>query len=107
MECELGREVHVGEHVAVQDEQPVREQPLVCGQAHRPRGAERIVLAHVAQPHVLVLVAEHVLDRVREKAARQQHVVDAVRAQPVEHESEEWAAGEWHHRLGHGVRERA
>ena len=103
---ELGRQVHVAEDVAVQDEQPLLEHALVEGEPHRARRAERLLLDHVAQAHAVVDVAQHLAHPVRHEAAREDHLVDAVAVQPVEHERQEGPPGERHHGLGGRVGER-
>ena len=64
MLLELGREVDVREHVAVQHQQPLLEQTLLVREPHGSAGPERFVLGHVAQAHALIDVAEHGLDRI-------------------------------------------
>ena len=104
---QLGREVQVGEHVAVGDHQPVLEDPLVERQPDRTRGAERLLLHHVAEPHALVDVAEHAPHVGRQEPAGEHHVVHAVPVEPVEHEGEEGPARQRHHGLRRGVGQRA
>jgi hypothetical protein len=106
MEGELGCEVHVGEHVAIEDEEAIVEQTRIGRQAHWACRAEWLVLAYVAQANAVVLVAQHILHRVRQEAAREQHIVHAVALEPVEHEREKRAPGQWHYRLRHGVGQR-
>jgi hypothetical protein len=103
---ELRGEVHVVEHVAVEDEQAILEQPFVEGQADRARRAERLVLDHVPQPHPPVDVAEDLAHAVGHEAAGEDHLVHAVGAEPIQHEGQERPARERHHGLGRGERER-
>ena len=103
---ELGGQVDVGQHVAVEHEQALLEHPLVEREAHRAGGAQRLLLDHVAQAHAVVDVAEHPLDAVGHEAAGEDHLVHAVAVQPVEHEGQERPPGQRHHRLGGRVGER-
>ena len=48
---ELGGQVYVGENVAVEHQQALGQHALVERQAHRPGGAQRLLLDHVAQAH--------------------------------------------------------
>ena len=103
--CKLGGEVDVGEAVAVEDEHPLVEDTRVRREPQRPGRAERLVLDDVSEAHAGIDVAENALYVVRAVAAREQHVVDAVAAQPVEHEAEEGATGQWDDRLRQRERE--
>ena len=96
---DLRREVDVGEDVAVEHQEALVEQ--VLGELQRAAGAERPRLLDVAQPHAeAAAVAEHGAHAVGHVAARHHHVVDAVAAQPVEHEADERPVDERHDRLG-------
>ena len=103
---ELGGDVEVGEHVAVEHQEPLVEQRL--GELQRAAGAERLRLLDIAQADpVRAPVAEHVAHARREEPARHHDVVDAVAAQPVEHERDERAVDERDDRLRHGGGQRA
>ena len=84
--CDLGGEVEVGEHVAVEHQEALVEQRL--GELERAAGAERPRLLDVAQPDAeRAAVAEHVAHAAGQVPARHHDVVDAVAAQPVDHEA--------------------
>ena len=98
---DLGAEVDVGEDVAVEHEEAVVEQRL--GELQRAAGAERLGLLDVAQAHAeRRAVAEHVAHAGGHVPAGHDDVVDAVAAQPVEHEGDERPVDERDDRLGHG-----
>ena len=102
---DLGGQVHVGQHVAVEHQEALVEQRL--GVLERAAGAERPRLLDVAQPDAEGrAVAEHVAHAAGQVAARHDDVVDAVAAQPVEHEADERAVDERDHRLGHRAGQR-
>ena len=104
---QLGAQVEVREDVAVQDEHPFGDEPQVSGVAHRPGGAERLVLHHVAERDAAVAIAEHLLHRLRQEAAREDRLVHAVALEPIQHEGEERPVGQRHHRLWYGERQGA
>ncbi len=103
---ELGGEVEVGEHVAVEQQEALVEHRL--GELQRPRRAARVGLLDEAQadPEPRA-VAQHVAHRGGEEAAGHDHVLDAVRAQPFDHVHDERPVHERHERLGHGGGQRA
>jgi hypothetical protein len=101
MQRELRGHVEVGQHVAVEHHEALVEQRL--GELQRAAGAERLRLLDIAQADpVTAAVAEHVAHAGREEPARHDHVVDAVPAQPVEHEGDEGPVDKRHDGLGHG-----
>ena len=101
MERELRGHVEVREHVAVEHQEALVEQRL--GELQRSARAQRLRLLDVAQADpVAAAVAEHVAHAGREEPARHDHVVDAVTAQPVEHEGDERPVDQRHDRLGDG-----
>ena len=101
---DLRAEVEVGEDVAVEHEEALVEE--VLGVLQRARGAARLGLLDEAQPDAeLRPVAEHVAHAGGEEAARHDHVVDAVAAQPLEHVDDERPVDERHDRLGDGRRQ--
>ncbi len=78
-------QVDVGEHVSVEHQEALVEHRL--GELQRAGGAARVGLLDEAQPDpVGRAVTEHVAHARREKATGHDHVVDPVRAQPLEHE---------------------
>ena len=96
---DLGRQVDVGEDVAVEHQEAVVEQRL--GVLERAAGAERRRLLDVAQLDAEgAAVAEHVAHAGGHVPAGDDDVVDAVRAQPVEHEGDEGPVDERDDRLG-------
>ena len=102
-------EVQLGEHVAVADDDSLVD-PL-GREPDRARGAERLVLDRVADPHV----AEHVVagraareqgvERIRQIAHREHDVVHAVRRQPLELAREVRLVRDRQQRLRRGERE--
>ena len=105
MEGAHGREVGVGEDVAVEDEdRPARE---VGGVADAAPGAERLLLHDVAQGDPQVAgVTEGLAHVVHPVRARQDDVADPVLAEQRDLVGEEGAIEERHHRLGPGEGER-
>ena len=96
---ELGAEVDVGEHVAVEHQEALVEHRL--GELHGAGGAARLGLLDVAQADPQPrAVAEHAADALGHEPAREDHVVDAVAAQPLEHERDEGPVDQPHDRLG-------
>ena len=105
MEAAHGREVGVGEHVAVQHpDSAAGEVGRIANAATRP---EWFGLDHVAQAHAQVLgFAErraHVVDAV---GAGEDDVGHAVLAQQRQLVGEEGSVEQRHHRLGAGERQR-
>ena len=103
---DLRREVDVGEHVAVEHEEALLEQTL--GVLQRAGGAARLGLLDETQPQAEGgAVAEDVAHARREEAAREDHVVHAVAAQPLEHVDDERPVHERNDGLGDGRGQRA
>jgi len=98
--CHLRGDVDVGQHVAVEHEEPLVQQRL--GVLRGAARAERPRLLDVAKPQpVRRAVAEDVADPGGEVPAAHDDVVDAVAPQPVEHEGDERPVDQRHHRLRH------
>ena len=102
---ELGGEVEVGQHVAVEHEEALVEQRL--GLLERPARAARLGLLDEAQAQpVGRAVAQHVADARGQEPARHDDVVDAVRPQPLEHVGDEGPVDERDDGLRDGRRQR-
>ena len=102
-----GGQVEVGEHVAVEDHEPIAEQPLIGREPHRARGAERLVLLDVADLRATRDgVAERGAQALRLEAAGHDHLIDPVAAEPVDHVADERAVDERQRRLRLGQGQR-
>src|SRR5436190_15417907 len=103
---DLGAEVQIGEDVAVEHHEALVEHRL--GELQRPRRPARFGLLDEAQAQAHGgAVTKHVAHAGGQKAARHDHVIDAVPAEPLEHEGDEGTVHQRHHRLGNGGGERA
>ena len=98
-------QVEVGEHVAVEREEAVLEQ--VGGELDRSGRAARLGLLDVAQPRPPGdLVAERRAELIRQEAAGEDDLVDAVPGEPVDHVSEKRPVDQRDDRLREGQRDR-
>ena len=96
---ELRIEIDVGEDVAVQHQEALVEQ--VPGEPQRAAGPERVGLLDVTDAYPELLpVAQHAPHAVGHEPARQDHLVDAVPSEPVDHERDVRAVGQRDDRLG-------
>ena len=99
MRRELRGEIKIGENVAVEHEEPLVEQ--ILGELQRPARAERARLLEVPQVDPeRGAVAQHALNAIRHEPAPQNHVIDAMAAEPLEHVRDERAPHQRDHRLG-------
>ena len=98
--AQLGGDVDVGQHVAVEHQEPLVEH--VLGELQRAARAQRPRLLEVAQAQAdRLAVAQHGAHAGGHVPARHHDVVDAVRAQPVEHERDERPVDQRDDRLRH------
>ena len=102
-----GGQVEVGEHVTVEDHEPIAEQPLIGRQPHRARGAEGLVLLDVEDLRAIRdRVAERGTQALGLEAAGHDDLVDPVAAEPVDHVADERAVDERQRRLRLGQGQR-
>src|SRR3954447_7185517 len=100
MRRDLRRQVEVGQRVAVEHQEAFVEH--VLGELQRAAGAKGSRFLQVAQPHAGGrAVAEHGAHPGGEMPAGHDDVVDAVHAQPVEHERDERPVDQGDDRLRH------
>jgi hypothetical protein len=98
---DLRGQVDVGQHVAVEHQEALVQERL--GVLERAGGPARLRLLDEAQPDAeLLAVAQDVADARGQEPAAEDHVVDAVAPEPLEHVDDERAVDERDHRLGHG-----
>jgi len=89
----------VGQHIAVEHQKALFQQLL--GVLQRTRGTTRLGLGQETQADSqLGAVAQHGANEVGHEAAGHHDVIDAMRAQPCQHEDDERAVNQRDDRLG-------
>ena len=95
-------EIEIGKDVAVEHQEALLQRSLVEGQVERTACAEWFVLGDVGDARAtLASIAESGLQLLGAKTGGDDHVVDTMGREPIDHEAQEGPVHELDRRLGH------